>query len=112
MSYPFSFAMRASKLGLVLTTPTISISSCAATASATRFPIVPKPLIATFANMFFPASNYSVFYYSFLFCQIDIPDPATNGLTLTKQALEYDIVFFLCDSHHIFHDRFSIKDYF
>ena len=41
----------ASERGLVLVTPMISMSSCASIASATRFPIVPYPLIATLTTI-------------------------------------------------------------
>ena len=48
--YPFSIARRASKFGLIFETPTTSMSSCREIASATRFPIVPYPLIAILAG--------------------------------------------------------------
>ncbi len=50
-------AIRASKFGRIFETPTISMSSWRLTASATRFPIVPYPLIATFAGIQSPTLN-------------------------------------------------------
>ena len=44
---PLRTARSQPKLGPVLVTPATTISSCASTASATLFPIVPNPFIAT-----------------------------------------------------------------
>src|SRR5439155_18744673 len=50
-AYPFRTASFASKSGFVFATPARRMSSCNATASATRLPIVPYPLTAIFAGM-------------------------------------------------------------
>ena len=47
----FPTARSQPKDGLVFVTPIISMSSCASIASATRFPIVPYPLIATLTTI-------------------------------------------------------------